>query len=145
MNGVASMLMNFAKPCWFFLFHDFQLSSSHLQQLQSHSAERCHPQKRWIIYNWLLLYVSGLKSLLISGSHCAERIKEGGNGAKEGRRSRAGLIRFSPHSVEKKSLLSFRHWPDFHCHCTLHIPAHSFACYVSAMFIFYPSDLSLNP
>lgn len=127
MNGVASVLMNFAKPCFFY----FMISSTAPPICSSSKVtaqkDAIH-KKRWIIYNWLLLYVSGLKSLLISGSHCAERINEGGHGEKEGRRSCAGLIRFSPHSVEKKSLLSFCHWPDFHRHCTLHIPAHSFSC-----------------
>lgn len=124
------------RQCWwillnpFFLFHDFQLSSSHLQKLQSHSAEGCQPQKRWIIYNWLLLYVSGLKSLLISGSHCAERINEGGNGEKEElRRSHPFL---SP-LLWKKSL-SFRHCPDFHCYCSLYIPAHWVSQFISSMF-----------
>lgn len=92
-------------------------------------------KKRWIIYNWLLLYVSGLKSMLIRGSHCKKGGGDGGGGA-------AQVLSLSFPTALRKESLCFHQWPDFHVQPPF--PHSSLQCFFSLPLPFKSQSFTLS-
>lgn len=73
----------------------------------------------WFIYNWLLLYVSGLNRCNYSSTAEKEWTREETETGRRGGPAQVSSISFSLLTV-LEILSSFHHWPDFHCSIILY-------------------------